>query len=358
MNNLLSKIYFDERSPYGFSSQKKLYQKAKQENPSITWKDVKHWWKTQKVPSRFAQKRRKFERAVFVTGGANQTYGMDLADLASLKRWNQGYKFILVVQDLFSRRLVALIAQKTKTSKETAKNLRLIFEQQTPRKIFTDQGGEFQGLCHNVYKEFGIQFYHTFDSGSKVAITERAIRTIKTKLYRMMAASETNKWIDKLENVLKAFNTSYNRTIGMTPREASLPAKQSEVFFNSVNKKEDKRKEKPFKYKLGSIVRIATEQPFEKGYTGSFSNILYKIYGRERKHGTQLYYLKELLTKEDIKGGFYAEELKQVIIDESNSARVEKIFAIKKENNKEKVQVQFMGEKKRQWKDYDDLIVY
>jgi len=354
---LLSDIYYDKINPSGFSSQLKLYKTAKAINPKVTRQDVQIWWTTQKIPSRFSQAKKKFRRARFVSRRAHHTYLSDLADFSKLYKYNNGYKWLVVVQDLFSRKLIALVAQKSKTAKETAHSLNKVFARRTPKKLLTDKGGEYEGACKEVYAMYNVIHYTTNDVTQKAAPVERSILVIKQRLFKMMGHENTMKWIDKLDNILFAYNRSYNRTLKMTPVEAVLPKNQSEVFYNTVIRNNGRSMD--YSFAVGQIVRILKDQTYQKSYTGNYSNMLYRIVAREKKTGVPAYTLHELLTDEPIKGIFYTQEIKAVNIDESQLPEVDAIHGIRLDHEQEEVLISLKeAPKKRKWIPYDSLIPY
>ena len=252
------------------------------------------------------------------------------------------------------------MAQKSKTAAETSKFLDKIFQVRAPKKFLTDKGGEFLGACKVVYSKYSIHHYTTNDVTQKVAPVERAILVVKQRLFKMMAVDKNFVWTDKLEPIIKAYNKSYNRNLGMDPHCAEKPKNRAKVFHNSILKRINKRPINPkFQFNVGQVVRILKDQTHGKSYTGNYSNMLYKIVKRDLKSRIPVYYLRELLTDEEIKGIFYTAELKPVNIDEAKLPEVEAIHGIRLDNEEEQVQVSFKTEpKKRQWVMYDNLIPY
>ena len=144
INNALEQLYFNPENPSGFSSKKKLLAGAQQINPAIKQKDVKTFFTEHIIPSRYSNpKSRKFKRRKFLVGSSDAVWGCDLMDMTSY--WpheNDGFKWILTVQDLQSRFCVALIPMKNKTSETTAKSFEQVFDSfgKKPKKIATDKG--------------------------------------------------------------------------------------------------------------------------------------------------------------------------------------------------------------------------
>jgi hypothetical protein len=231
VSDLLSSIYYNKKNSNSFSSQEKLYKAARKFNTTITRDDERKWWTTQLIPSRFSQAKKKYLRATFVTREPHYTYLSDLADFSKLYKSNKNYRWLVVIQDLFSRKLIVLVAQKSKTSKETAKSLENVFSLRAPRKFLTDKGGEYMGECKDVYKKFSITHYTTNDVTQKVAPVERAILVIKQRLFKIMRHENTLTWIDKLDDVMNAYNSSYNRVLEMSPNDAEKPENQVKCFI-------------------------------------------------------------------------------------------------------------------------------
>ncbi len=195
------------------------------------------------------------------------------------------------------------------------------------------QGGEFKGQCNKVFEKYGIKNYTTSDVVQKVAPVERSLLTVKQRLFKVMAAQQSWNWIDRLDSILKVLNHTYNCSICMTPTEVEKTKNQSEVFYNTITKKENLRlaqKQPHFKFQLGQVVRILKDQPYAKSYTGSYSNILYEICGRKIKPGgIPVYFLKELLSGDKIIGSFYEPELKIVDINRKYFTKIDKIHDIR-----------------------------
>ena len=58
--------------------------------------------------------------------------------------------------------------------------------------------------------------YSTHNEGKSFA-AERFIRTLKNKIYKYMTSISKNVYIDKLEDVVNNYNSTYHSTIKMIP---------------------------------------------------------------------------------------------------------------------------------------------
>ena len=266
-----SQHYYNPTSPSAYSTPFKLWKSLRKQEPHITLAQAQHWFSTQDVPSRFQQAKKKFPRTITVTRAPNVQWQSDLCDFKNLIKFNKNYRYLMVVQDCFSRRLLGLIPLKRKLSKDVATALdRLISELQEKCKIFfTDSGMEYFGECNKIYTKYGIEHVTTKDFVQKASITERANLVIKQRLYKMMAATNSFSWIDKLSDVKDAYNNSYNRNLGMTPNQALQRENRSKVFYNTVTRRENKalasrKTGEKFMFNIGQSVRILLQQPFGK----------------------------------------------------------------------------------------------
>ena len=51
----------------------------------------------------------------------------------------------------------------------------------------------------------------------KSVITERFIRTLKNRIYKYMCSISKDVYIDKLDNIVSKYNSTYNSTIKVKP---------------------------------------------------------------------------------------------------------------------------------------------
>ena len=58
--------------------------------------------------------------------------------------------------------------------------------------------------------------YSTHNEGKSV-IAERSIKTLKTKIYKYMTSVSKNVYINKLDDIVDEYNSTYHRTIKMKP---------------------------------------------------------------------------------------------------------------------------------------------
>ena len=163
--------------------------------------------------------RKKFlKRFVFVRN-VDDVWGADLVELQSLSKKNSGFRYILMVIDIFSRYGWS-IPIKSKTGKEVASALRTIFKREKPAKLWVDKGREFYNKdVSELLKKNNIEIYST-NNDEKCSVVERWNRTIKTQLWRYFSTNGTQKYTDILQPLMDKYNSTKHRSIGMTPVDA------------------------------------------------------------------------------------------------------------------------------------------
>ena len=90
-----------------------------------------------------------------------ERYLVKSSKLPKLSKKNSGYRYILMVIDVFSKYGWA-VPLKTKTGKEVAAALQLIFEDNKPKKLWVDKGKEFYNKnVAELLKESNVHIYST-----------------------------------------------------------------------------------------------------------------------------------------------------------------------------------------------------
>ena len=103
-------------------------------------------------------------------------------DLSSISKYNDGYKFLLTVIDVFSK-VAWAVPLKNKSGQTLTEAFSTLFRERKPAHLQTDKGTEF--LNRSVQKlitEYKINFYTSENEDVKAAVVERFNRTLKTKM--------------------------------------------------------------------------------------------------------------------------------------------------------------------------------
>ena len=110
--------------------------------------------------------------------------------------------------------------------------------------------------------------YSTHDEGKSV-VAERFIRTLRTKIYKYMTSISKNLQINKLDDIVNEYNSTYHTTIKVKPVDVKDNAYIN--FNKEVNDKDPK-------FKAGDHVRISKfKNIFAEGYTPNRSEEVFVI---------------------------------------------------------------------------------
>ena len=131
-------------------------------------------------------------------------WGVDLAYMTLISKFNKGIKYLLCVIDLFSRYswVILLKNKKGESIVEGFKNI-LNKSGRKPNKIWVDHGSEFY---NNKFKKFlknnDIEMYSTYNEGKSVA-AETFIKILKNKIYKHMTVIGKNLYFNVLDDIVK-----------------------------------------------------------------------------------------------------------------------------------------------------------
>ena len=245
--------------------------------------------------------RRHYKRNRVIVGGIDELWQMDLADMQTMAAENDGYRYLLVCIDVFSKYLW-VIPLKTKTGPALVTAFKKILESgRKPEKVQTDQGTEFFNKhFKELMKKEEIHLYNTYNE-TKASVVERVIRTLKTRMWRYFTAKKTMRYIEVLQDLVDSYNRSIHRSIQKKPINVTQK-NEREVWHTLYGERE---KEEPVKYKfeVGDQVRISKmKRRFEKGYLPNFSKEIFTISQQIPRH-PPVYKLKDY-DQEELSGTF------------------------------------------------------
>ena len=159
----------------------------------------------------------------------------------------------------------------------------------------------------------------------------------------IVTAKNTYVYIDTLQDIVQGYNNSYHQSIGRAPASVSLIS-VGQVRRKLYSKSWTKPR-KELKFKSDDQVRISkSHRTFKKGYLPSWTKEIFtvtKIIPRVQP----VYQLQDYADHE-IEAVFHAEELQKVHRSD-DIYKIEKILAEKKETDKVKVSVKWLGHDKK-----------
>ena len=290
--------------------------------------------------------RKKFRKRIVFAKNVDSIWAADLVDMQYYARTNQGYKYILMIIDVFSK-YGWTIPLKTKKGEEVAKAFEGLWKVQSPPKmLWTDKGKEFVNKDMTaLLQKHNVHLYWT-ENEEKSCIVERWNRTIKRIMWKYFTRHQTGRYIDILSDMIKKYNSTYHRSIKCTPTDARKPANYQHVFDALYNSKNPRVREKQTpKFKIGDKVRITKKKKtFEKGYTTNWTEEIFTVV--KVQPTIPFTYKIEDTRGEEIQGTFYEEELQKT--KQESLFRIEKV--LRRRTRKDGVKEVYV-----KWKGYSNI---
>ena len=309
----LEEIYYNPKHPAGYSNADVLYRHT------VGWTkaDIQRWLKDQRSYTLHRPARKHFPRNRIVVDRIDQQWEVDLADLPAIVDQNDGYRYLFCCIDVLSK-FAWVIPLKRKTGTALVAGFEDIFAstERRPQTVRADKGGEFvNAKVKTLLTEHGIHFFVS-QNEVKAAIVERFQRTLKGYMWRYFSKTETERYIDRLQDFVHAYNHRVHRSIQKRPVDVT-PENDLEVYHTLYKKRLDRLTKKRFKgikykFKIGDHVRISKyKHVFEKGYKPNWTEEVFTVTQRIARR-PPVYRIKD--SQETVLDGtFYEEELQKVV---------------------------------------------
>lgn len=267
----LYKVWSDN----GFISGPKLWAVVKAMDPSLKRKDVLEFvakQKTAQIHKPVTQKKGYY--MPIVSQDRYKDFQMDLLDFQKFSAKNNGYSWLLVLIDIFSRKAF-VYPLKNKTAGVVAESLAEFFKHIKPERISSDDGPEFKGAVSALLKSQKIEHRTTAVGDHRVlGVIDRMSKTIKNMVYRHFTEMNTTEWTKVINTFIHSYNKRPHEGVcGMSPDEAEK--------YNMTTREchlEKVRDSKQYEFAIGERVRFKlAKQTFGRGFDAQYSKAIYEV---------------------------------------------------------------------------------
>ena len=150
MEKVLSQVYYNPSSPENYGGKEEIYTAAKDLYPKITGRKGATWLSKQFTYTMHKPVRRyHFKTNRVFAEGIDYQWQVDLADLGSVQTYNDGFRYLLICIDVFSKYALAiLLRNKTGTSLVSAFET-MSSSNRKPTFLQTDDETEFRNSIFN-----------------------------------------------------------------------------------------------------------------------------------------------------------------------------------------------------------------
>ena len=195
-----------------------FYKTIREKYLNIKRIDVSAFIKGQQIPQLTDVMKHRTNKPI-VADFPNQIWCIDLIDMSMYETKNKGFRYILTVVDVFSRKIF-LGAIKVKEASVTSKALDKIIRKTTvsPKYLICDNGTEFLG-DFNTYclaHEISIRRNRAYSPEAN-GIVERANMEVRKLIRNINLENENTNWIDHLQRVEDIKNNTYTSAIDNIP---------------------------------------------------------------------------------------------------------------------------------------------
>ncbi len=325
MNQALARIYSEPKDPGSLGGVNRLFKSAKEQHHlPVSKEQVTEFLKSQDTYTLHRPARRHYSRNPTIVGGIDKQWQADLADMSSLAKDNDGFRYLLTVVDCFSKFGWAIPIRR-KDSAALVEAFTFLFKSRKPLKLQTDKGKEFLNApVLELLKKLGIEHFVT-QNETKAAMVERFNRTLKNRMYAYFTSDNTNRYLDALPDLLDSYNHSTHRTIGMRPADVRIkhePKLWHRMYEDVLSKRPVLTKSS----RVGDSVRISKSKTvFDKGYRPNWTGEVFKLSEIVSRPNRKVYKLKDRLD-EDIAGTFYSDEIQRVVKTDKDLFVIESVI--------------------------------
>eukprot|EP00112_Aurelia_sp_Birch-Aquarium-sp1_P015907 Seg3562.11 transcript_id=Seg3562.11/GoldUCD/mRNA.D3Y31 product="putative transposon-derived protein F54H12.3" protein_id=Seg3562.11/GoldUCD/D3Y31 len=364
LHTQLSALYRDSSFPGAFSSTTTFFKHARKKIPQLTLKKVHEWREHDMlVAKRSRITRPKIRRSVQVFN-PSQIWEGDLVDMSKSNiRLNRNVRYLLLLIDQFTKKLYcAPIFGGNKSGPNVIKAFKQIFSNTTsrPKFLYSDNGGEFIAKDVKAYllNTQHIKTITTQDKEVKASMVERAIRTLKGRLFTFINSGNP-RYLNKLQDIINGINETAGRVTNVAPnnvdpisvgtvrnniynynkrqenkfRKRTVPTQQQEFFIKKSNTPPTP------KYQVGDFVIIKKErQLFRKEHEGQWNDEIFQIASIASDTIPFVYHVKDL-AGELLQGYFNEQDINRIQLPsylplEKTTAFHRRIFTSPQDNSK------------------------
>jgi hypothetical protein len=275
MAELLRKIYFDAKR--GLSSQRKLYREAKDEDSSITMKQVKEFLDQQKTDELTKKTKRNRNKELMIVSEPD-TYNADLFFIGGDTR----YVGVLAFIDI-NTKVAYLEPIETKNKYDVIHAFENVWKrmQKDENYIFnltTDNDSTFLSKqFQDMLTKYGIRhFVNEVGDHNTLGVIDSFAKTIRHMMGRYKIHFKQKKWGDYIHDIETNYNNTYNESIRSKPNNVNMNKEmiliRNKTLYNAVVSSKNEQLPK------GTVVRVRkVKQMFEKSDNPTYTDDVYKV---------------------------------------------------------------------------------
>lgn len=301
---LLASIYYGD-SPGALRGPTALYEQAQKEGHlDVTLKDCVEYLNSQRVYTVYKRARRNYKRNPIVALFCGETVQIDIMVLMNWTAANDGYRYVLLSCDTYSKYLSSF-PMKTRKPEDVVAGLEALVRSLpfTITNIYWDKEGSFVGRKVTAWLKAHHIGSYTTTSKVKAPGVERAIRTVRQSMQRHFDATGTRRWLEFLPRFVANYNDRVHSTTKLRPIDLA-----NDPLLTVPHRHNRRLTQSTRLPPVGSHVRLNRLRGiFEKEATGTWTEEVFRVARHKTRQDIPMV-LVEDLTGEPILGALYPEE--------------------------------------------------
>lgn len=333
----VKKLYSEDSvaSPHFLSpNRRQLYKAVEKRDKTITQPKIGRFLESQDAYTLNKAVNRNFKRNHYRVFYINELWQIDLADVSAFSKDNDGYKYLLTCIDVLTK-YAWVVPLKNKSADVVTKAFREILQSGhgTPKVVSSDKGKEFNNSQmrsllqhHNIKQQFLLT-----TSLFKASVVEIFNRTLKSRMFRYLTSKGINyrRYIDVLDDIVKAYNSTVHSTTRMKPRDVK-PHHVPYIYHNTHRKHKNEGKTNIQHLQPGDYVRVARKRStFQQTFSEKWTREVFCVAKVIHKLPYWMYELKDM-NNVKLTGKFYDRELQKITLPSNYIVRVLKTSGLGK----------------------------
>ena len=207
---------------------------------------------------------------------------MDIFDMQNYTRTNKGYKYILCIIDVFTRK-VWTYTMKKKDNDNVQESFKKFLQQSgiqnnTPTILMSDNDSTFinKSFQEILEKNKIIHQPNIIDDHHALGLIDRFARTIKTIFTRLFVQTKSDNWIDHIDEIVGNYNNNGHTAIdNIKPNDAFLKKNLKKIY--NINYEKSLFNISVSDIDVNDKVRIKLKGKFRKGTDARYTDEVYTV---------------------------------------------------------------------------------
>ncbi len=207
---------------------------------------------------------------------------MDIFDMQNYTKTNKGYKYILCIIDVFTRKVWTYVMKK-KDNDNVQESFKKFLQQSdiqnnTPTILMSDNDSTFinKSFQEILEKNKIIHQPNIIDDHHALGLIDRFARTIKTIFTRLFVQTKSDNWIDHIDEIVGNYNNNGHTSIdNIKPNDAFLKKNFKKIY--DINYEKSKFNLSISDIEVNDKVRIKLKGKFRKGTDVRYTDEVYTV---------------------------------------------------------------------------------